>query len=543
MGSFAVNIKQWGESLKNTWSNLSLNKKVLSSGIALLILVAIVVLASQAGKEDPYQVLYAELDEKDAAAVVEKLNEMKIKYKLEDSGATVMVPAEFKDSARLQLAAENIPRGESGFELFQQSSFGETQTDKKVKYQAALQGELAKSIQSLERVKAAKVNLALPEESLFSDEEQETTAAVVINTRDGQKLAPKEVQAITNLVANSVKNLKPENVVIVDQNGNLVSDDLPVDASNVGDVVKMQLAMKKEYEKEKEEAVQTMLDKVLGKDNSVVRVNAELEFDEKEQVDEHYTHDPEGPFVVSENIKKDSGTETQTAQPGIPGTDNNIPQYEEVTTEGGTSSWDKSEKTTNYNLNRTETVTRFSLGDIQYDYLTVSVFINRAGTENANIGDNEEEKIEKVRGIVATACGLRENRQNEDVRLQDNISVAFIDFYTEPEPESEPQGALQKFMVAPYAPWLIAFMAMLLLLMVWLLIRRRGAKSEEPEPEESEFETIVADTINMADIIDQNLTPEEKERQKIREEVDRLIEDNPENAAQVIKVWLLEDMR
>jgi flagellar M-ring protein FliF len=541
MESFMENIKQWGEKAKTTWTNLSLNQKVLFGGVALLILVATVVMASSMSKENPYQVLYAGLDQKDAAAVVEKLNEMKIKHKLEDNGTTISVPAEVKDSTRLKLAAENIPRGESGFELFEQSSFGETQTDKKVKYQAALQGELARSIQSLEKVKAAKVNLALPEDSLFLDDQQETKASVVINTRDNIRLNPNEVQAITNLVANSVKNLKPENVVIVDQNGNLVSNDLPFDGSNVGDVVKMQLTMKREFEKGKEEAIQTMLDTVLGKDNSVVRVNAELDFNNREQVDERFTHDPEGPFVVSENIKKDSGTTTSIAQPGIPGTDNNIPQYQEVNTEAGTSTWDKSEKTVNYDINRTETHTRFSLGDIQYDYLTASVFINRAGTENANIGDSEEEKIEKIRSIVATACGLRENRKDENVRLEENISVAFIDFYTEPEPELGPQGALQKFAASPYAPWILAFMGVLLVILVWLLVSRRQKSAGDEELDG--FETIVDETIKISDIIDRDLTPEEKERQKIKEEVERLIDENPENASQVIKVWLLEDMR
>ena len=542
MESFADKIKQWGETAKNAWLNLSLNQKVMFGGVALLILVAIVIMASSMGKENPYQVLYAGLDSKDAAAVVEKLNEMKIKYKLEDNGTTISIPAELKDSTRLKLAAENIPRGESGFELFEQSSFGETQTDKKVKYQAALQGELARSIQSLEKIKAAKVNLALPEETLFSDNQQETKASVVINTRDDERLTPKEVQAITNLVANSVKALKPENVVIVDQNGNLVSDDLPLDVSNVGDVVKMQLTMKREFEKEKEEAIQTMLDKVLGKDNSVVRVNAELDFNDREQVDERFTHDPEGRFVVSEHIMKDSGTSTGTAPINVPGTDTNIPQYQEVNTEGGTSTWDKSDKTVNYENNRTETHTRFSLGDVQYDYLTASIFINRAGTENANIGDSEEEKIEKIRSIVATACGLRENRRDENVRLEENISVAFIDFYTEPEPEAGPGGALQKFAATPYAPWMLAFIAVLLIILVWLVVSQRRLKVGK-EDDLDGFETIVDETINIEDIINHNLTPEEKERQKIREEVERLIDENPENASQVIKVWLLEDMR
>ena len=304
----------------------------------------------------------------------------------------------------------------------------------------------------------------------------------------------------------------------------------------------MQLTMKREFEKEKEEAIQTMLDTVLGKDNSVVRVNAELNFNDREQVDERFNHDPEGRFVVSEHIKKDSGTSTTIAPTNVPGTDTNIPQYQEVNTEGGTSTWDKSEKTVNYDNNRTETHTRFSLGDVQYDYLTASVFINRAGTENTNIGDSEEEKIEKIRSIVATACGLRENRRDENVRLEENISVAFIDFYTEPEPEVGPQGALQKFVATSYAPWILAFIAVLLVILVWLLVSQRRLRVGRQE-ELDGFETIVDETINIEDIINHNLTPEEKERQRIREEVERLIDENPENASQVIKVWLLEDMR
>ena len=136
---------------------------------------------------------------------------------------------------------------------------------------------------------------------------------------------------------------------------------------------------------------------------------------------------------------------------------------------------------------------------------------------------------------------MRENRKDENVRLEENISVAFIDFYTEPEPELGPQGALQKFAASPYAPWILAFMGVLLVILVWLLVSRRQKSAGDEELDG--FETIVDETIKISDIIDRDLTPEEKERQKIKEEVERLIDENPENASQVIKVWLLEDMR
>ena len=122
--------------------------------------------------------------------------------------------------------------------------------------------------------------------------------------------------------------------------------------------------------------------------------------------------------------------------------------------------------------------------------------------------------------------------------------MAFIDFYTEPEPEAGPQGALQKFVATPYAPWILALMAVLLVVLVWLLISRRRSKvAQVGEEGLDDFETIVDETINIEDIIDHTLTPEEKERQRIREEVEKFIDENPENASQVIKIWLLEDMR
>lgn len=553
METWLERARQSGRQMGEKWSELSLNRKVLFSAIGLVIIVAIVFLIVRGNSSVPYDVLYTQLDPKEAASVTAKLDELKIPYELQDNGTTIMVAPDIKDSTRLKLAAENLPSGEAGFELFATTNFGETQTDKKVKYQRALQGELARTIQSLDKIKAAKVNLALPEESLFTDNQKDPKASVVINTRDNQKLTPKEVQAIINLVANSVDGLTPDNVVIVDQDGNLVSEDMPDAAEqqkSVSEIVRTQLAMKKQFEKDKQEAIQTMLDRALGKNNSVVRVNAELNFNDRQQFDEKYTHDPDGPFVVSENIKKESGTDTKTTPANVPGTDTNVPQYTQATTEGGTSTYDKSEKTRNYDLNKTETVTAFQVGDVKYDYLTVSVFVNNAAVKNAALGETQQKKEDKIRSMVATACGLRENRQDESVRLADSISVAFIDFYTKPAPEAAPQGSFQKFMASPAAPWALAFLVLMIIVLIWLLKQRRDKQAQEAaeqfalEQAQAEgFEGIAEEEISLEDIIEGDLAPEEKERQRIRQEIDKMIEDNPENAAQVLKTWLLEDLR
>lgn len=534
-------LRQYAENAKELWNKLTLNQKVLISGALMLVIIALVMLIVTKDSYGGYEVLYTDLTEKDAAAIVEKLDEDKVPYRITDNGGTVLVPADKKYKARLNLASQNLPRGEAGLELFLESSFGETQTDKKVKYQSALQGELARTIQALDKVKAAKVNLAIPEDTLFVNQEEPPKASVVIRTQDGESLSNKEVQAIINLVANSVEKLDPENVVVVDQDGSLLSENALSNDANASEQVQLQLALKKQYEKEKENAIQTMLDKTLGKDNAVVRVSAELNFDDREQLDEKYTHDPEGTFVRSEQVSK--ATSESTTEPGAPvGTDVNIPQYLEPGTGGGTSSSTSSDKTTNYELNRTETITKFSQGEVKYDYLTVSVLVNNAVVANANLGQTDEERTERIRGVVATACGLREDRNFENVRLEDNISIAFIDFWVEPEPEAQPTTGLQQLLSSPFTPILFGLLGIIITVLVILLIRRRRLE-DETELEETPFDSLVEEEIKLEDLIDKTLTPEEKEMQRVKQEIDKLIDEDPENAAQVVKIWLSEDMR
>lgn len=543
MESIMTNLKQMGIRIKEFWSRLTLNQKVIGSGAVLFILIAITILLFNGKSSPSMEVLYADLTQKDAAAIVEKLEEGKISYQLEDQGTTILVPSNVKYSTRLKLAAEDLPQGHAGLELFRESSFGETQMDKKVKYQEALQGELARTIQSLDKVKAANVMLAMPEKSLFSDAEEPVKASVVIRTEGNQVLTAREVQGILNLVSNSVEGLTPENVVIVDQYGNMVSDNALLEGQNVTSQVEAQILMKRAFEKEKEKAIQTMLDKTLGQDNSVVRVNADLIFDSKEQVDERYFHDENGPFVRSESVTQESSTQTNVNQAEVPGTDTNIPQYLAVDPNNqGESSYDKKTRDTNYEINRTETVTKFSPGDVDYNYLTVSVLVNRSSPQQESLGDTEEERIAKIRSIVASATGLRENR-NDGISLEDQISVALIDFYTDPEPEPEPESAVSRLLQSPLAAGLIALVALLLLVITIILLRKRSAADDLGTGPEEGFETVVEEELRLEDLIDRNMTPEEREKQRIRQEVERLIDNNPEDAVQVIRAWLAEDSR
>lgn len=539
METFLNWVRQLVASVGEFWTNLSLNRKVAYAAVALLLVCA-GAFGFMAGTRTDYEPLYTQLSDKDAAAIVATLNENKTPYRLEDNGTTILVPTDVKYSTRLTLASENLPRGESGYELFRESTnFGETQTDKRVKYLEALQGELARTIQRIDKVKAAKVNVALPEPTLFSDQETTPKASVVINTQAGQTLTPQEVLAVTNLVANSVERLEPENVVIVDQYGTLLSDVLPQEGMAATSKLQMQLALKKEYEREKQTAIQTMLDRTLGTDNAVVRVNAELNFNDREEKTETYAHDPEGAFVRSEEIIKESSTTTPNTS-GAPGTDSNIPQYTAAT--GGQGTSDSSSTSRNYEINKTETVTKYALGDVKYDYLTISVLVNNAATQNRQLGDTQDSKAATIRNIVATACGLRENRSNENVKLEDNISVAFIDFSPLPEPEPAADQGIGGLFKGPLVPWTLVGITMAIAVALALARRTRGGELVTPEGAViSGFDALADEEISLEALIDRSMTPEDKENQKIKEEIDKLIQTSPENAAQVIKAWLMED--
>jgi len=532
------NLKQLPQKLKNFWTTAGITKRLIVLGAFLLVIISGAFYIFSSGK-DEYEVLFSDLSPKDAAAVTNKLKEDKIPYKLENEGKTVLVPAELKFSTRLDMAAEDIPQGHTGFEIFSTSSFGETQSDKKVKYQIALQGELARTIESLENVKAARVHLSIPEKTLYSDYEENPSASIQLTLQPNKSLTPKEIQGIKNLVANSVEGLEVDKVVLIDQSGNLISEE-GSDISSQTEQVKQQLALKRSFEKEKKDAIQLMLDQTLGKGNAVVQVNVDLNFDNKEEKQQQFAHDPEGPFVVSEQVRKESGTEAAQNAQGIPGTDNEIPQYAEVQNGNGNLSYEKSDITRNYELNKIERVTKYAVGDTRYDSLTAAVLVNSRIAEK--LGGNEAERINKVRDIVAAACGLKENQKNE------NVSVAFIDFYSEPVAEENEASSLEKLIKLTWLPWLIVLLAMSVFLIVYLLRRRRAAlaaaEAMEADKLESGLEEALAREMEKEEIEESPpLTPEAEERQRIRREVDKLIEENPESAAQVIRAWLMEDQR
>ncbi len=296
---------------------LPLSQKVLVPALVIFPVWALIHVSKMATEPD-YTVLYSDLSPSDANGVVDRLKELKAKYKVD--GDTVLVsPPELVHELRISLAADGFPKtGTVGFELFDGTNFATTTMGEMVKKQRALQGELERTIMSLDSIVSARVHISQPEKTLFAKQAQDPGASVLLKLRSGGELDKKQIRGIANFVASSVEGLKPENVTIIDVYGNLLTpkddegDELGADATR--------LMYTREVEKSYAQRIETMLAKVLGPGRVVARVTADLDFSSNEREEESY--DPGGQVIRSErSIEEGAAT---TARGGVPGVAANL---------------------------------------------------------------------------------------------------------------------------------------------------------------------------------------------------------------------------
>lgn len=260
------------------WSRLGTRERAgLAAGL-LLILVAGIGLAVWSSGSD-YRVLFSQLNETDAASVVDQLKRQKIPFRLADGGTTIKVPAEQVYETRLALVSSGVPlSGGVGFEIFDRQGVGATEQSQRVTYQRALQGELARTIAALNDVKYARVHLVLPESTLFKRDREEPRASVTLVVKPATSLSREEVIGIQRLVAASVAGLDPAKVVITDQRGVTLSGADETGAGAGGSEAR--LRVKREVEDYMARKILALLDRAYGPGQALVSVDVALNFDD-----------------------------------------------------------------------------------------------------------------------------------------------------------------------------------------------------------------------------------------------------------------------
>lgn len=511
-------LQQLQEQLKQIWQKLSNTQKIVVVGGTSLVFIILISYGFILSKPK-YEPLYPDLNINDSATIVAKLKDMKIDYKLGSDGTTILVPGAQKYQLRLDLANE-LPRGGVvGFESFNETRFGETDTDKRIRYLAALQGELTRTIEVMTEVEAANVHIVLPESSLFIEDEKPATASVLLKFKPYANINSQKIKSIINFLSNSVEGLNPENVTIIDVNGKLLSEGV-INDSNLSDIQLSanQMDIKKKYEEDLAKSLESMLEKVKGHGKAVVRVSAELNFDQIEKSTTEYGDN----VLRSEQVKEETfeGTTESETPAGI---ESNVPGTSSYQgTNGGTSSSERSEIIRNYEISQVVEHVKKSPGEVSR--LSVAVIID------GQLSAEEEGVIEEV---IINAAGINQTRG-------DSVRITSLPFNTADfaNLQSQMEEALARERRMELIKYIVYGLAILGSLVAVYLFLRRVTTNVSPR---SMMPTTMKN-INYEDML-QEITPQDNEKNQVQKRIDKIAKTQPDNAAQVIKTWLAEDTR
>ena len=371
-----------------------------------------------------YHVLFANFSDRDGGAIVASLQQMNVPYKFSDGGSAILVPSTQVHEARLKLAAQGLPKGGNvGFELMENQKMGISQFLEQVNFQRALEGELARSIESISAVQSARVHLALPKDSVFVRDQQKPTASVILNLFSSRILDQQQVSAIIHLVASSVPDLPAQNVTIVDQSGNLLSETSKPNTN--GQLNPSQLKYVDQLQQDIVKRIESIITPIVGPSNVRAEASADVDFNHVEQAAETYkpNQTPDSSSVRSMQ-SSETGNKSLATASGIPGAFSNQPPTNATapivapaanaapgSTTAATVPTSK-ESTINYEVDKTVRYTQQAMGGIKR--LAVAVVVNYKhefdkNGKSVNRELNEAEKAQ-ITSLVKEAMGFNQER-------------------------------------------------------------------------------------------------------------------------------------
>ena len=531
-------IQTFFSQLSERFATLSQGQKVAALVLATVTIGSILAMSFWIKTPD-LQLLYANLSEQDASAIVDNLKSQKIPYELSNQGKTIRVPANQVHEIRLKMAGEGLPEGsEVGLEIFDETSLGMTDFIQKLNFQRALQGELSRTIKTLDAVDHARVHLVIPKQTLFIREKPKGKASVTIKTKAGKFLNERQVQGIVHLIASSVEGITADNVVVVDVKGNLLSGSQETNAGAARSSSNYQ--HKRRVEQELEKNILAMLEDALGQGMIIARVTAKLDFEKNDQTEEIY--DPDSSVIRSQQTASES-TVGATPTGGVIGVQAQLPAGENqggTGTSGQPSKRDKNNQVTNYEINKITRVVSKPTGTISK--LSVAVMINGVMAEN-DAGEEEyqartQEEMDKYTQIVQSAVGYNQER-GDQIKVENIQFDRSVELQRLKELEREKQIDLA-FQVGKYILGLIFV----------ILFYTRAIKpiinwmTTSPKKEEEVEEEVTTD--GMTD--EQRREEEELQRleaglasaSEMRKSVTDFIEKDPKYTAGVVRKWLRE---
>lgn len=458
-----MNFKEIAAQLVALYHRLNKVQKIIIALTLAAVLGFVVFIVLYAGiqKEREYTVLFDQLDAKDAALIIQQLEQDEVPYKIPEDDV-IEVPKSVVYKERIALASLGLPKNSRvGYELFDKQEFGSTDFDKQVKFLRALEGELATTIESLVPIKRAVVHLALPKESVFVAKEVQPSASVTVTIHEGLKLGRKQVAGIKNLVASSVPKLLPENVQLINALGEpLGADD---ESSLDSEIAQAQLRYRRQNETLLEQKIVNVLAPIIGgRDRVVAKVSVSYDFAQRNSTQELY--DPENVVRSEQTLDEKREGQKEAEVGGVPGAVSNIGPVQGMQDSGRTQKYEKSTTTTNYEISKTVSNIKGPFATIKR--LTAAVVVDGkypvAEGDVRSYQNRTPEEIAQLTELAKQAVGF-------DGRRGDEVTVTNFQFETLAEAPGDTLTSFMdklKYYAGPFMP-LIKLLVLMLVLFIF----------------------------------------------------------------------------
>lgn len=546
------------------WLNrLRANPKIplmVAAAAAVAIVVAMVLWA----KSPDYRTLYSNLSDQDGGAIVTQLTQMNIPYRFAENGGALEVPADKVHELRLRLAQQGLPKGGAvGFELLDQEKFGISQFSEQVNYQRALEGELARTIETLGPVKSARVHLAMPKPSLFVREQKSPSASITVNLAPGRAMDDGQISAVVHLVSSAVAGLPPGNVTVVDQSGRLLTQ-----SNTAGrDLNDAQLKYSADVESRVQRRIEAILAPIVGNGNVHAQVTAQIDFANKEQTEEQYQPNGDAAKAVLRSRQTNESEQIGGSYPGgVPGALSNQPapaNSAPITTppanqqngqqngqqnpngqQQATSSANNAvprntthNETANYEVDRTIRHTKMNVGDIER--LSVAVVVNYRTLPDGKTEALTADQLKQIEDLTREAMGYTEKRG-------DSLNVVNSPFNA----TDDVGGQLPFWQQQSFIDQMLAAGRWLLVLIVAWLLWRKGVRPhlvrrqeemkaiQEAQRARAEIEESVEVRLSKDEQLQQRRSNQRLSAEVMSQRIREMSDNDPRVVALVIRQWM-----
>lgn len=435
------------DQLKKLFTSLSLRQRLTLAAAAILVVSAIFGFVHW-NRERDFKPLYSNLSAEDAGAIVAKLRESAIEFRLLDSDGTILVPSEKVAELRLQMATAGIPKsGRIGYELFDKTNLGTTDFAEQVNYHRAVEGELERSVMAMTGVEQARVHVTFTKDSVFTESRQDAKASVMVKLKRGFTLSQSDATAIAQLVSSAVEGLTPERVSVMDVNGNLlIRQKKPNDGTEADDDL---LQYKAKLEKETLDKINTVLDPLLGSSKYRASVDIDCDLTSGDQSEESY--DPNS-SVITSSQRTEEGSISREPTSGVPGTASNLPKAPAPKPVVNGPGLAKRTEVTDYETSRT--VRRLHLPQGIVRRMSISVLVDqdlswekigKGGAAHLRrvIQPPSADRMKSIQSVVAAAAGFNDKRGDqltvETLPFESTLTADPPSDMLSPVPASRPQ--------------------------------------------------------------------------------------------------------